>query len=189
MYETNTVYDHPGLLLAETGVIMLTSSFNQSNIMPIVARIMEYNLLPQATQPEEIKLIINSPGGEIASAMHLIDTMKTSKIPIRTIGMGMVASCGVLRLMSGTKGRRCASPTTSIMSHQYAGGTGGKDHEMRASRVHMDFLTDTLLNHYKKCCGKSAAYINKHLLGPSDVWMTAEEAIKHGIIDSVTAEY
>jgi ATP-dependent protease ClpP protease subunit len=75
------------------------------------------------------------------------------------------------------------------MSHQYAGGTGGKDHEMRASRVHMDFLTDTLLNHYKKCCGKSASYINKHLLGPSDVWMTAEEAIKHGIIDSITAEY
>jgi len=189
MYDSKNIYEQPGLLLAETGIIMLTGSFNQENIMPIVARIMEYNLLPKTKQPEELKLIINSPGGEVRSAMHLIDTMKTSAIPIATIGMGLVASCGVLTLMSGEKGRRSATPNTSIMSHQYAGGTGGKDHEMRASRKHMDFLTDTLLNHYKKCTGKSAAYINKHLLGPSDEWMTASEAVGHGIVDKITAEY
>jgi len=189
MYDAKSLYNTPGILLAETGVIMLTGSFNQENIMPIVARIMEYNMLPSAKQPDEIKLIINSPGGEVRSAMHLIDTMRTSKIPIATIGMGLVASCGILTLMSGTKGRRSASPTASIMSHQYAGGSGGKDHEMRASRKNMDFLTDLLASHYKRCTGKSDSYITKNLLGPSDVWLTAEECIKHGIIDKIAAPY
>ena len=82
---------------------------------------MEYNMTPEPQRPEIIHLYINSPGGQVASAFHLIDTIKQSKIPVYTYGMGMIASCGVLLMMSGEKGHRYVTQNTSVMSHNTLG--------------------------------------------------------------------
>lgn len=183
------VYEQPGKLLTEHGILLLTREFNQENIMPLVARIMEWNLLPKELRPEYITLIINSPGGSVHSAFHLIDVMKSSQIPVHTFAMGLAASCGVLTLMAGEKGHRYATPNTSIMSHQYAWGSGGKEHELYAINKEFELSSGRMVDHYKKCTKKSEKYIRKHLLGPSDVWMSAEEAMAHGIIDGVKECY
>ena len=64
--------------------------------MPLVKRIMQWNMLPESEAPDAIKLYINSPGGAVHSAFHLIDMMKQSRIPVHTIAMGLAASCDVL---------------------------------------------------------------------------------------------
>merc|ERR1711991_246857 len=92
--------------------------------------IMNHNLsdnrLPQLT------LIINSPGGDVHAAFALIDTMKASTIPIKTVGLGLIASCGFLIFIAGKKGSRILTPNTSILSHQYSWGSAGKEHELYA---------------------------------------------------------
>ena len=108
----------PGSYLRDNGLLMLVDKFDQEKIMPIVAQIYEYNLMPDDMQPEHLTLIINSPGGTIHSAFHLIDAMMMSEIPIVTIGKGLVASCGVLTLMAGD--RRLVTHNTSVMSHQFS---------------------------------------------------------------------
>ena len=75
---------------------MLTEKFDQENIMPLVKQILEWNMMTEDKAPEHIKLYINSPGGSVHSAFHLIDTIKMSRIPVHTIAMGLAASCGVL---------------------------------------------------------------------------------------------
>ena len=105
--------------LVRSGLIMLTDKFDQDTIMPIVQQIIMLNLLPEQERPEEIKLIINSPGGSVFSAWHLIDVIKQSEIPVSTIAQGLAASCGVLTLMSGVKGRRFVTHNASVMSHTY----------------------------------------------------------------------
>jgi ATP-dependent Clp protease protease subunit len=89
--------------------------------------------LMQKNTPKQIKMIINSPGGEVPSAFALIDTIKGSKVPIYTYGMGEVASCGLLTFMAGEKGKRFITRNTAILSHQFFWGTIGKEHELMAS--------------------------------------------------------
>ena len=136
---------------------------------------------------KELTLVINSPGGAVSAAMALIDVMKTSNIPVNTLAIGMIASCGVLLTMSGKK--RTISETCQVMSHQYSWGKSGKHQDLVANRKAEDMMHETLVNHYIKCTKKSRKYILKHLLPHEDVWMSASEAVKHGIVDTVQTIY
>jgi len=179
----------PGQVLFNNGILYMDEEFNQKNCMPLVKAIVEYNMLPKSEQPEEIKLYINSPGGAVHSAFHLIDTIKMSTIPVSTIAMGLAASCGVLLLMSGVKGRRFITQNTSVMSHQYAWGSRGKEHELMGKIKEFEMSTFRMLEHYKKCTGKSEKYIRKHLLPETDQWLSPEETVKHGIADEIITTY
>ena len=143
----------------------------------------------QDKKKKELTLGICSPGGDLNACCALVDVMKGSKIPIRTIGMGMIASCGLLMFISGEKGRRILTPNTSILSHQYSWGTYGKEHELFAQVKEYDLTTERIVNHYKKCTGLSETDIRKYLLTPHDVWLSAKEAKKLGLCDKIQATY
>ena len=178
-----------GTGLRDNGILMLTDKFENDKIMPLVAQILEWNLMPKEKAPKEIKLYINSPGGSVYSAFHLIDVMKQSKIPVSTIAMGLAASCGVLTLMSGVKGKRYITQNTSVMSHQYSFGSAGKEHELYAKVKEFELASKRMVDHYKKCTGKNEKYIRKYLLPETDMWLTSEEVIKHGIADKIIETY
>ena len=175
--------------LTKAGILMLTDKFDQDHIMPLVKRIMQWNMLPESEAPEAIKLYINSPGGAVHSAFHLIDMMKQSRIPVHTIAMGLAASCGCLTLMAGAKGHRYITQNTSVMSHQYAWGSGGKEHELYGKIKEFEMSSKRMIDHYKKCTGKSEKYIRQHLLPETDQWLSPEEVIKHGIADKIVETY
>ena len=177
----------PGSYLRENGLMLLVDKFDQEKIMPLVATIYEYNLMPEEIRPQQLTLIINSPGGSVHSAFHLIDAMMMSDIPVVTNGKGRVASCGVLTLMAGD--RRLLTHNTSVMSHQYSWGSRGKEHELQAIVKEFDMASARMIEHYKKCTKKSETYIRKHLLHPTDEWLTPEECKKHGIIDDIIQTY
>ena len=115
----------------------------------------------------------------------LIDVMRGSSIPIKTTGLGMIASAGLLIFISGTKGKRLLTPNTSILSHQFTWGSFGKEHELFAAVKEFDLTTKRMIKHYKKCTGLSDKDIRKYLLPPQDVWLSAPEALKLGICDNV----
>jgi len=137
--------------------------------------------------PERITLMINSPGGRIDSCLTHIAAMNTSEIPVDTMASGLAASCGVLTLMAGDN--RFASKTAQIMSHQYAAGSSGKEHELYGRIKSWEHTSEWMVDHYKECTGLSEKVIRKDLLGPTDVWMTAQEAKGFNIIDQVVDTY
>ena len=145
--------------------------------------------MPNSERPNEITLVINSPGGSVHSAFALIDTMKGSAIPIKTVGLGLIASCGILTFMAGTKGKRLITPNTSILSHQYSWGSQGKEHELFARVREYELSTERMIEHYKKCTGLKEKQIREVLLPPQDVWLSAEDAVKYGIADKVVSVY
>lgn len=179
----------PGMLMYEAGIIYFSDHFDSNTTKPVINTIIEKNLLPQKERPKEITLVINSPGGEVHSAFALIDTMKGSAIPIKTIGLGMIASCGILTFMAGTKGRRFITPNTSILSHQYSWGSVGKEHELFARVKEFELSTARMMDHYKKCTGLSEKKIREILLPAEDVWLSAKEAVKYGIADKIVSTY
>ncbi|CAB5220550.1 ClpP Protease subunit of ATP-dependent Clp proteases [uncultured Caudovirales phage] len=139
----------------------------------------------QEERPDQLNLIITSPGGELSAAFAIIDAMRGSAIPIRTIGLGEIASAGLMIFIAGEKGTRLLTPNTSILSHQYSWGAFGKEHELFATVKQFDLTTKKMINHYKKCSGLTEAKIKELLLPPQDMWLSAMEAKKLGLCDEV----
>lgn len=140
-------------------------------------------------QFDMLNLVICTPGGDLNAAFAVIDTIKGSHIPVRTIGLGQIASAGLLMFIAGEPGHRVLTPNTSILSHQYSWGTFGKEHELFAQVKEFDLVTKRLMSHYKKCTGLEEATIREKLLPPQDVWLSAQEAKKLGVCDTVKDLY
>ena len=140
---------------------MFMTNFNEESCGMAIRFILEKNVLPSKFKPKHLTIMINSPGGEVPHAFALIDVMKGSAIPVRTIGLGMIASCGVLTFMAGQKGHRIITPNTSILSHQYSWGSRGKEHELFAVVREFEMSTERMLTHYKKCTGLSEKKIRE----------------------------
>jgi ATP-dependent Clp protease protease subunit len=136
-------------------------------------------------RPEMLNLLITSPGGDLNAAFALIDVMRGSAIPVRTIGLGQIASAGLMIFIAGDKGMRLLTPNTSILSHQYSWGAIGKEHELFATVKEFDLTTKKMIAHYKKCTGLTEAKIREVLLPPQDVWLSPAEAKKLGLCDDV----
>ncbi|MBR19966.1 MAG: hypothetical protein CMA64_07465 [Euryarchaeota archaeon] len=179
----------PGMLMWEAGIMYFSDGFDSQTTKPVIQAIIEKNLMPDSQRPKELTLVVNSPGGQVHSAFALIDTMKGSAIPVKTVGLGMIASCGLLTFMSGHKGRRVITPNTSILSHQYSWGSGGKEHELFARVREFELSTARMLEHYKKCTGLSEKKVRDILLPPEDRWLSAKEAVKYGIADKIVSTY
>jgi ATP-dependent Clp protease protease subunit len=186
---TPTPTRQPGELMWNAGYYYMAEGFTYESTKPIVQWIIEKNLLPTAERPKELTLIINSPGGSVHAAFALIDTMKGSAIPIKTVGLGLIASCGVLTFMAGEKGRRIITPNTSILSHQYSWGSSGKEHELFARVREFELSTERMIAHYKKCTGMTEKKIREILLPPEDKWLSAKEAVEYGIADKIKEVY
>jgi ATP-dependent Clp protease, protease subunit len=166
---------------------MLNGYVTEESVEPIISSLMTYSLLDKPF--DQITLVINSLGGSAFAAYHLIDMIKQSPIPVVTIGIGGVASAGVMILMSGIKGGRYVTENTYIMSHQYSTGAEGKEHELYSAVKEFELHSEKMMRHYQKCTRKNQSYIRKHLLNASDVSLTPEEAVRHGICDEVLKIY
>ena len=170
--------------LLKKGIKIFMGDVDSESMETIVEWILAANLSPKKSH-KELTLGICSPGGDLNACFALLDVMLGSRVPIKTIGMGMIASCGLLMFISGTKGQRTLTPNTSILSHQYSWGSYGKEHELFATVREYELTTERLINHYKKCTGLDENMIREKLLPPSDVWLDANEAKELGICDNI----
>jgi ATP-dependent Clp protease protease subunit len=167
----------------QQSIYMLMDEITTSSCKEAINWIFECNF---AEKPlDKLSLIICSPGGDLNAAFALIDVMKGSAIPVTTIGLGQIASAGLLIFIAGEQGKRVLTPNTSILSHQYTWGSFGKEHELFAQVKEFDLTTKRLIAHYKKCTKLSEDEIRSTLLPPQDVWLSAVEAKKLGICDHV----
>jgi len=134
---------------------------------------------------KELLLMICSDGGNLEQAFALIDVMRSSRISIKTVGLGSISSAGLMIFLAGTQGRRVLTPNTSILSHQFAWGTSGKAHELFATVKEFQLTEQRMIQHYQKSTGLDDDTIRKVLLPPQDVYLSAEEALQYGICDEV----
>lgn len=162
---------------------LMMEDISLSSVKSATEWIFEANFTEE--RPEMLNMIITSPGGDLNAAFALIDVMRGSAIPIRTIGLGQIASAGLMIFIAGEKGQRILTPNTSILSHQYSWGAIGKEHELFATVREFDLTTKKMIAHYKKCTGLDEKRIRETLLPPQDVWLSPVEAKKLGLCDEV----
>lgn len=137
---------------------------------------------------DSLTLLINSPGGAVSDGFAIIDTMETSRIPIQTVGVGLIASMGVLVASAGSKGSRIITKNTEIMAHQFSSLVHGKYHDLVASQKFHQKLETQFINHFRKHSSMSDKQIRDIMFSPSDRWLSPAEAKKFGLCD-IVSEY
>ena len=141
-------------------------------------------LFLESENPEkDISIYINSPGGSISSGLAIYDTMQFVAPSISTLCIGQAASMGAILLAGGDKGKRFALPNSRIMIHQPLGGFQGQASDFEIHAKEILSLKERLNKIYSKHTGKSVDEIAKAL--ERDNFMTADDAKKFGLIDSV----
>lgn len=178
MSETITKPEPSGLL--DRGIMYLCSSIDGSACKPVIEWIIEENF---KKSHERLTLFISSYGGEVYASFALIDAMLGSKIPVDTVGLGYIASAGLGIFIYGEK--RYITNNTFILAHQYSGGKYGKQHELVASRKEEDWLTERFIDMYQKRSKLDREGVKKILLGESDTFLTAREALEYGLADEI----
>lgn len=134
---------------------------------------------------EPIEMIINSTGGSCESTFGLLDIMAHIRPRVRTVGVGIIASCGLLLFMAGEPGYRRISSSAAILSHQFWLNTGGNYGELVSHRDIEDWTHERIVRHYIKHTKKSRKYIEKILQKDTDTWLKPSQAVRHGLADKI----
>jgi ATP-dependent Clp protease protease subunit len=139
------------------------------------------------TKQDLIPIVIDSYGGQIYSLLSMIDTIKSSPVPVATIAIGKAMSCGAALLTQGSNGFRFMSESTTVLIHEAAGGGRGKVEEMVASTDEIVRLNKQLYQMMSKNCGKPADYFTKicEHKKHADWYLDAKECKKHNIVNKI----
>jgi len=172
-------YDIYSLLLKER-IVFLGTPINDQIANLIVAQLL---FLDSEDPEKDIKLYINSPGGQITSGMAIYDTMQLIHAPVSTIAVGMAASMGTILLTAGTKGKRYALPNATIHLHQPLGGVQGQATDIEIEAREILRIRDLLNGVLKQHTGLSDEDILRYT--DRNFYMTPEKAKELGVIDDV----
>ena len=166
--------------LLKERIVFLTGEVNDEVASLICAQL----LFLEAENPDkEISFYINSPGGVVTSGLAILDTMNYIKCPVSTVCMGQACSMGSLLLTCGEKGRRFALPNARVMIHQPSGGFQGQATDMEIHVKEILAIKKRLNQIYVEQTGRPLKEIEEAM--ERDNFMTAEEALKFGLIDAV----
>ncbi len=176
-------YDIYSRLLKER-IIFLGEEVNETTASLIVAQML---FLESEDPGKDIHLYINSPGGMVTAGMAIYDTMQYIKCDVSTICIGMAASMGAFLLAGGAKGKRFALPNAEIMIHQPSGGAKGQATEIQIAAENI-LKTKKKLNEILAAnTGKSYEQIAADT--ERDNYMSAQEAVEYGLIDSIITNH
>ncbi|MDZ4695811.1 MAG: ATP-dependent Clp protease proteolytic subunit [Deltaproteobacteria bacterium] len=170
--------------LEDLGILYLSGSLDDHKSEALSKQIIEMNMRTL----DSIQLIINSPGGSVSAGFALLDVMAWSRLPIRTTGLGQIASMGLMVFMAGTPGHRVITSRVSILSHRFSWWAVGNHSELLMQRKEIDLTHQRILAHYRQHTRlKTDDAIQTHLLRDVDSWLTPDEAVKFGIADIIEA--
>ena len=173
----------PHIEETNNGVIVFIDEVIADEVLnPVIQCIVSLNI--NRPELEHITLFIDSPGGDVKSAMKLIDLMELSRIPVRTIGWGSVSSAAILIFMCGKQ--RLLAPNSQVLTHQATlnvGGMSAKIVDFESQQKEFRNICDRIVKIYNKHTGMSEKEINNKVMRHHDVWLNAEQAIAFGMGD------
>lgn len=172
--------------LTDSGVYYLRGDINERTITPILTSILEKDL---TNFPGEIFLFVNSAGGDASEAWALIDLLHSTRIPITTIGLGLIASGGSMIVAAGDPGRRVVMARTEIMVHPFSAGIFGNFHNMKANMDGANIEYERAIKFWiTHSVYRNKREVEKHLMKVTDNYMTPTQAVRHGIIDGIVKD-
>lgn len=172
-------YDIYSRLLKDR-IVMVSGEVNDDMANAVVAQL----LFLAADDPDkDIQMYINSPGGSVTSGFAIYDTMQYIHPDVSTICLGLAASFGAVLLTGGAKGKRYALPSSEVMIHQPLGGARGQASDIQ---IHAEWILKTREKINRVLSYHTDQPVEQILLDSDrDRFMSAEDAVAYGLVDSV----
>jgi ATP-dependent Clp protease protease subunit len=161
-------------------IVFLGTAINDQLANVIIAQLL---FLESEDPDKDIRMYINSPGGDVAGCLAIHDTMQSLRCPVATVCMGQAASMGSFLLATGAKGKRSALPNARVMLHQPLGGFTGRATEIEIHAREVLVARDVINALYAKHTGHPIDKIKRDT--ERDNFMSASEAREYGLIDQV----
>ena len=175
-------YDIYSRLLKER-VIFLVGPVDDMTANVVVAQL----LFLEAENPDkDISLYINSPGGSVTAGMAVYDTMQFIKPDVSTLCIGQAASMGALLLSAGANDKRFCLPNSRVMIHQHLGGFQGQASDIEIHAKEILYLKDKLNRILSTHTGQKIENVAKDT--DRDNFMSADDAVKYGLVDQVISK-
>jgi len=172
-------YDIYSRLLKDR-IVFLDGEINDLTADLVVAQL----LFLESQDPErDISLYINSPGGSVTAGLAVYDTIKYIKPDVQTICIGQAASMAAVILAGGAKGKRYSLPSGRVMVHQPWGGAEGQSSDIKIHAKEIIRLKELLIRYIAEDTGKKRDAVASDM--ERDNFMSAQDALSYGIIDSV----
>jgi len=179
--QVERAYDIYSRLLKDR-IIFLGSPVDDNVANVIIAQLLHL----EANDPDkDIYMYINSPGGVVTSGLAIYDTMQFIRPDVSTICIGQASSMAALLLTAGQKGKRLGLPNSRVMIHQPLGGAAGQASDIEIQAKEILYLKDKMNKMLHEHTGQSLKTIQKDT--DRNFFMSAEEALKYGLIDEVIA--
>ena len=172
-------YDIYSRMLKER-VVFLVGPVNEATDNLIVAQLL---FLESENPDKDIHFYINSPGGSVSAGLAIYDTMRFIKPDVSTLCIGQAASMGAFLLSAGEKGKRYCLPNSRVMIHQPMGGFQGQATDIEIHAKEILYLRGRLNQMMSDHTGQPIDVIERDT--DRDYFMSAEEAVNYGLIDSV----
>ena len=166
--------------LLKDRIVFLGGEIDDDTANLVVAQLL---FLEMENPDSDISLYINSPGGSVTAGMAIFDTMNYIKPDVRTVCIGMAASMGAFLMMAGKKGKRLALPNSEIMIHQPLGGAQGQATDVAIRAEWLMKTKEKMTRMMSEMTGQDIERVKQDV--ERDYFMSAEEALKYGIIDEI----
>ena len=132
---------------------------------------------------KDIRLYINSPGGDMTALFAIYDTMKVLRCDVSTVCIGQAASAAAVILAGGTKGKRFALPSARVLIHQPHGGAQGQSSDMELAVKEMVLMRERMVNNLAADTGQDRARVSADI--DRDYIVRGEDAVAYGLVDEI----
>lgn len=174
-------YDIYSRLLKER-IIFIGTPIDDTVANLVVAQLL---FLQSEDADKDVSIYINSPGGSIYSGLAIYDTMQFLKPDVSTYCVGMAMSMGAVLLAAGAKGKRYCLPNSTVLIHQPLGGAEGQAADIEITAKEILRLRNSIYEILAKHTGQTLDRIKTD--SDRNFYMSAEEAVKYGIVDELLA--
>jgi ATP-dependent Clp protease protease subunit len=164
-------------------IVFLGTQVDETSANLIVAQL----LFLEAEDPDaDIRLYVNSPGGDAYAGFAIYDAMQYVKPDVATYAIGMAMSAGALILASGAAGKRFVLPNAKVMIHQGRASSSGQPADIQIAAKEILSLTrkyaETIARHAHRDPDEVLRDIDR------DRFLDPHEAVEYGLADGVLAD-
>jgi ATP-dependent protease ClpP protease subunit len=138
--------------------------------------------LPPGTN--EIRLHLNTPGGEVFEAVSMLNALRRHDARVVAVVDGLAASAG--SFLAAGADETLMGRNSQLMIHDAWGLCVGNAQDMRDLGSRLDQLSDNIADIYASKAGGSTMQWRTAML--AETWYSADEAVKAGLADGVEGE-
>lgn len=149
----------------------------------LAERVITQAMVLDADSHEPIRVLVSSPGGMVDMGFAIYDVLRYVESKVICIGAGFVASMGVPIMLAATHENRYTLPNTRFMMHQPSTGAAGVASDIRITAQEILKIRERI---NKLISDETGQPIEKVAVDSDrDFWMSAEEAVKYGLVSKV----